>query len=73
MSPCKYTTLKEPICQGSILFYGLGEDGKGILLFSNPDSQTNRNNNTLKMSEDDGVTWKNNIPILVVTMADIRI
>lgn len=35
-----------------------GDDGKGIILFSNPDSQTNRNNNTLKMSEDDGVTWK---------------
>ena len=48
----------EPWHIGSILFYGLGDDGKGIILFSNPDSQTNRNNNTLKMSEDDGVTWK---------------
>ena len=67
---CKYTTLKEPICQGSILFYGLGDDGKGIILFSNPDSQTNRNNNTLKMSEDDGVTW--NIPIQEVIMEDTR-
>ena len=29
---CKYTTLKEPICQGSILFYGRG-DGKFYSVF----------------------------------------
>ena len=56
-TPCEYTSLKEPVCQGSILFYGLGVDGKGIILFSNPDSQINRTNNTLKLSEDDGMTW----------------
>lgn len=57
-SPSLYTKLNDSMCQGSILYYGLGENGKGTILFSNPNSQTNRNNNTLKMSEDDGQTWK---------------
>lgn len=57
-SPSMYTTLNDPMCQGSILYYGAGQNGKGIILFSNPNSQSSRNNNTLKMSEDDGQTWK---------------
>lgn len=56
-SKCLYTTLNDPMCQGSILYYGLGNTGKGMLLFSNPDHQTSRRNNTLKLSEDDGQTW----------------
>ena len=56
-SQCEYTSLKDPKCQGSLLFYGLGDNNKGVILFSNPNSQTKRNNNTLQISFDDGETW----------------
>ncbi|MCC8172329.1 MAG: glycoside hydrolase [Parabacteroides sp.] len=56
-SPCMYSALKDPMCQGSILYYGTGADGRGQLLFSNPDHQSSRKNNTLRMSADDGKTW----------------
>jgi sialidase-1 len=50
-------SLPEPICQGSILYYGTGTDGKGQILFTNPAHQTSRRHGTLRLSEDDGATW----------------
>lgn len=47
--------LVEPTCQGSLLAHWL-EDGRHILLFSNPAS-TERENMTIRMSLDDGETW----------------
>lgn len=55
--PSYQSTLFDPICQGSILYAGTGDNGMGRILFSNPNSLTRRNNNTLQMSEDDGKTW----------------
>src|SRR5690606_9473783 len=50
--------LTEPICQGSILFHSLNSvTGKGNILFSNPPGTSNRQNNTLRLSENDGKTW----------------
>lgn len=61
-SDCVYDeNLIEPMSQGVVLNYGTGKDGKGIILFSNPSHQTNRKNNTLKLSLDDAVTWSNSI------------
>lgn len=53
--------LIDPGCQGSIFTYsyGGGENGKNILLMSNPACQTNRSHNTLRASFDDGATWSN--------------
>lgn len=45
--------LPEPFCQA-----GLIELSPGLLLFSNPNSQTARTNGTIRLSEDDGKTWK---------------
>lgn len=61
-SECVYdSNLKEPMCQGSVLTYGTTDDGKGQILFSNPDHQTSRRNNVLKLSLDDGKTWVRSI------------
>lgn len=57
-SECVYdNNLIEPMCQGSLLTYGVGKDGKGQILFSNPAHQTSRRNNVLKLSLDDGKSW----------------
>ena len=49
--------LIEPICQGSLLKH---EDR---LFFSNPASKKSRENMTLKISDDDGISWDNKIVI----------
>jgi sialidase-1 len=54
--------LIDPICQGSILNIGR-KKGKNILAFCNPADQHQRNNLTLRISEDNGARWKINIPI----------
>jgi sialidase-1 len=47
-------TLIEPVCQASLLRCGgLG----GPLAFSNPASRTERERMTVRLSEDDGLTW----------------
>ena len=45
--------LVEPICQGSLL----SATGKKILYFINPASENNRENLTLRSSNDEGRTW----------------
>jgi len=50
--------LIEPPCQGSILRYSDPLDGEpSRILFSNPASQTERANGTLRLSLDEGATW----------------
>jgi sialidase-1 len=51
------TTLIEPRCQGSLLNYQLSKH-RSILFFSNPASKLSRSNLTLRVSLDDGKTWK---------------
>lgn len=50
-----HPTLIEPICQASMQAFQTG--GKSRLVFSNPASQDERVNMTLRMSEDDGESW----------------
>lgn len=51
-------SLPSPGCQGSLLTYDFnGEAGKARLLFSNPAHPSSRRNNTLRLSNDDGVNW----------------
>lgn len=57
-------TLIEPICQASIRRVRWpkdrpkgGDGGKGVILFSNPASETGRTNMTVRLSYDDGQTW----------------
>jgi sialidase-1 len=56
------TKLPDPVCEGSILNIGK-INGKHILAFSNPAHTTKRDNLTLRISYDDGETWKDIIPV----------
>jgi sialidase-1 len=61
--PTSHKALPEPTCMASILRhdYTEGNKQKSVLIFCNPDSKTARNFITLKVSADDGKTWKNKI------------
>ena len=48
--------LPDPVCQGSIINFS-PKKGKPVLLFSNANSQTKRENLTVRSSTDDGQTW----------------
>lgn len=50
------TVLTEPVCQGSLLSY-TSKKKRHLLFFSNPAART-RTNMTIKMSADDGRSWK---------------
>jgi sialidase-1 len=52
--------LPDPVCQGSILTIG---KRKNILAFCNPADTLHRNNLTLRISSDEGKTWKKNLAI----------
>ncbi|MFT4092919.1 MAG: sialidase family protein [Niabella sp.] len=54
--------LPDPVCQGSLLTAGK-KWGKNILAFCNAADTSNRDNLTLKISYNDGRTWKKNIRI----------
>ena len=51
--------LKDPSCNGAIIRYTAVEDGddKNRLLFSNANSDKDRNNLTVRISYDEGKTW----------------
>lgn len=50
--------LVDPGCNASIVSYPLqGENGKQVLLFSNANSAEARQNMTIRISTDDGITW----------------
>jgi sialidase-1 len=53
--------LPEPRCQGALLT--VNRNGKNLLLFTNPSDSDSRMNMTLSVSNDDGATWYNKIPI----------
>lgn len=57
--PTSRKTLIEPTCMASLHKHSWNEQGeeKSVLLFVNPASISKRNNITLKVSYDDGVTW----------------
>jgi len=50
-------TLIEPTCQASILRYSWPSKGKSRIIFSNPASQTKRENGVLRISYDEGQSW----------------
>lgn len=51
-------TLIEPVCQASLLRYSWpGIHNRNRLLFSNPASRTDRENLTVRLSLDEGVSW----------------
>jgi sialidase-1 len=54
--------LIDPVCQGSIVNIGT-KRGKNILAFCNAADTKDRNNLTLRISYDEGITWKKNIPV----------
>ncbi len=55
-------SLPDPVCEGSILNIGM-EKGKHILAFCNAADTVRRNNLTLRISFDEGVTWRKKILI----------
>ena len=57
------STLVEPICQASLQRYQFADQGRSILLFSNPASKQRRENMTVRASFDDGRTWPKSLLI----------
>lgn len=49
--------LVDPICQSSVIRYPDMGDGKVRLLFSNPNDEDHRIRGTVRLSEDEGITW----------------
>lgn len=51
--------LQEPVCMASLIKVEAKDNvtGKDLLIFSNPNTTKNRNNITIKISEDGGITW----------------
>lgn len=52
------TSLPEPVCQASLIRLWNEKGRKPVLAFSNPSSQKNRSNMTIKVSADGGLTWQ---------------
>lgn len=52
--------LPDPVCQGSLLTIGKSR-GKNVLAFCNAADTSQRNHLTLRISRDDGKTWKKSI------------
>jgi sialidase-1 len=58
-TPFFHPTLVEPICQASMQTFEAA--GRNLLLFSNPASQDDRVNMTVRVSEDDGKSWPHSL------------
>lgn len=54
--------LPDPVCQGSVLTIG-NKKGKNILAFCNAADEKRRDNLTLRISFDDGKTWKKSFEV----------
>lgn len=65
--PTSRKTLIEPTCMASLYKHSCISENKkkSLLLFCNPNSISRRNNITLKVSFDDGMTWPENKWILL--------
>lgn len=59
-----HSALPEPVCMASLISHVL-PDGRRALFFSNPNSKTSRQNMTVRVSLDDGVTWPADKQILL--------
>lgn len=68
--PTNHGGLIEPTCMASIIRHDFSQGGKkkSVLLFSNPDSKVLRHRMTIKISEDDGMTWSKDRKILLDEM-----
>jgi sialidase-1 len=68
--PTNHGGLIEPTCMASIIRHDFSHGGKkkSVLLFSNPDSKVLRHRMTIKISEDDGMTWSKDRKILLDEM-----
>jgi sialidase-1 len=55
-------SLPDPVCQGSILSLGK-KDGKMVLAHSNASDPNHRNNLTIKISLDEGLSWTKSISV----------
>lgn len=57
--------LVEPVCQASLIKVKSTQDGDdaNLLAFMNPNSDRNRVDMTIKLSEDEGVTWNRQITL----------
>ena len=54
--------LPDPVCEGSLLELGI-KKGKQLLAFCNAADTLRRDNLTLRISHDEGLTWKKSILI----------
>ncbi len=65
--PSSRSALREPICMASLIKVdaSCNSTGKDILLFSNPDSEKERHNMTIKVSFDGGLTWPKENQVLL--------
>ncbi len=65
--PTNHGGLIEPTCMASIIRHDFTKNGKkkSVLLFSNPDSKVLRHKMTIKISEDDGMTWSKDRKIML--------
>jgi sialidase-1 len=63
--------LPDPVCQGSILTIG-HKRGKNIIAFCNAADTQHRNRLTLRISYDEGVTWKKNLVLDSSATLDTR-
>jgi sialidase-1 len=61
--PTSRKALLEPVCMASLIEHQY--NGKKILLFSNPFDQYVRHNMTIKVSEDEGMTWDEKFHTLI--------
>lgn len=61
--PTSRKALPEPVCMASLIKHRY--NGQDLLLFSNPADLYHRQNMTIKISEDEGMTWPDNYHTLI--------
>lgn len=65
--PSNRSALPEPVCMASLIHVDADKNclGKGLLLFSNPNSTKHRDYITVKASLDGGITWPDEYQLLL--------
>ncbi|MCW9708821.1 sialidase family protein [Fodinibius salsisoli] len=64
--PTSRSALQEPVCQASLIQFPSPDSSRAHwLLFSNPNSTEERKNMTIKLSTDDGNSWKSEHQLLL--------
>lgn len=65
--PSSRSALREPVCMASLIAVKAEDNvtGKDLLIFSNPDSSSERKDITVKISLDGGLTWPKEHQILL--------